>query len=436
MLAGAAALVAVVPAFATPPAPALPAAVSPPPAAAAASPALPPLQSEEEALRQDGGEYAARYGVDLDEAMRRLRAQEESLAETDRLQRVHANRLAGIFIEHRPEYRIVVLLTGSKRVRDRTILAGGKIVPVVFRTGARATRTELVEALGRHAGPIRSLLPGAQGMGVDQRRGELVLMVRPEQAKRYGVGAMAARLEAVTGVPGRIRIIDEADRDLGIEGGGRVDGIDTVSGRRNYCTTGFVVTDGARSGILTAAHCPDVLTYHDPAGGRSELPFIGQWGWSFQDVQVNASAAARQPWFFADSKKQAVRALAGARSRAATRAGDVVCHRGERSGYSCAEVELTEYAPPGDLCGGPCAPVWVTVAGPSCGGGDSGGPVFRGTIAYGIVKGGTYRPSGSCAFYYYMSVDYLPDGWSLVRADRNGSGIGVHPEGQGAPSSD
>ena len=30
---------------------------------------------------------------------------------------------------------------------------------------------------------------------------------------------------------------------------------------------------------------------------------------------------------------------------ASTRAGEVVCRRGESAGYSCAEVELTDYAP-------------------------------------------------------------------------------------------
>jgi hypothetical protein len=82
------------------------------------------------------------------------------------------------------------------------------------------------------------------------------------------------------------------------------------------------------------------------------------------------------------------------RNRTSTRAGDIVCHRGEHSGYSCAEVELVDYAPPGTLCAGPCDPVWVTVAGPKCAGGDSGGPVFSGTIAFGILKGGSYRRDG------------------------------------------
>jgi hypothetical protein len=58
--------------------------------------------------------------------------------------------------------------------------------------------------------------------------------------------------------------------------------------------------------------------------------------------------------------------------------------------------------------------VWVTVRGPSCRNGDSGGPVFTGTTALGIVKGGNYAGNGRCNFYYYMSTDYLPPGWSLL----------------------
>jgi hypothetical protein len=30
------------------------------------------------------------------------------------------------------------------------------------------------------------------------------------------------------------------------------------------------------------------------------------------------------------------------------------------------------------------------------------------------MKGGSYRSDGSCAFYFYMSTDYLPAGWRLL----------------------
>jgi len=149
---------------------------------------------------------------------------------------------------------------------------------------------------------------------------------------------------------------------------------------------------------------------------RSQLPlkFLGQWGWGYQDVQLHVSEQPLQPLFYADTAKTVARAVTGARNRTSTRVGDVVCHRGERTGYSCAEVELVDFAPSGDLCGGACLATWVAVAGPTCKGGDSGAPVFNGTTAFGLVKGASYRGDGSCIFYFYMSTDYLPAGWSLL----------------------
>lgn len=184
------------------------------------------------------------------------------------------------------------------------------------------------------------------------------------------------------------------------------------------CTAGFVVTDGTRTAIATAAHCPDTLRVRDADDREQVMPFGGQWGWGNQDVQVNVSAAPLAPTFFADTGRSISRPVTGAQPRAGVRAGDVVCHRGERTGYSCSLIELTDFAPAGDLCGGACLPTWTTVTGPACKGGDSGAPVFLGTTAYGIVKGGSYRADRSCAFYFYMSTDYLPTGWRLLTASQ------------------
>jgi len=388
------------------------------PAAAAAQPVAEhaPVQAPADALAEDAREYARTHDVSLAEALRRLRAQEESVAATDRLQQIYRHRLAGISIEHRPEFRIIVLLTGGEPVPDQAFLAGGTTLPVVFRTGAPATRDQLVSALRANQAVIRSAHPRTQGVGVDQRTGELVLLLNAGTADRAELPAMEAELEALTGVPVSVRLLDRADVDLGIEGGARVEGVDPANGRRYACTTGFVVTDGERTGVVTAAHCPDALTYYDPAGGQIPLTFVGGWGARHQDVQVHVGTPAEQPLFYADGAKKVARPVTGQRTLSGTRAGEAVCRRGETSGYSCSSVELTDFAPPGDLCGGPCEPVWLTVAGPSCRGGDSGGPIFSGTIAFGITKGGSYDRTGRCNFYYYMSTDFLPDGWSLLLA--------------------
>lgn len=375
----------------------------------------PVIQTAPEARARDAAEYARQFGVAQDEAERRLAAQEESVPATDRLAAQYRARLTGIVIEHRPRYRIVVYLAGDVPVPEQRIVAGGMAVPVVFRTGARATRDRAITAMTYHQGTIRAALPEPPGMGYDPRTGALVLTVGRSTAPN-GTERLEDRLEAIAGVPVELRVIERVDVNLSPAGGARVFGTSPDDGKRYVCTTGFAVTDGTRTAMTTAAHCLDALTYAGPGGERVPLDYVGQWGWGYRDVQINASTEPLAPVFFADTAKTLLREVTGARTRAATRSGDFVCHRGERTGYSCAVVELTDFAPAGDLCGGPCLPTWVTVAGPNCKGGDSGSPVFSGGTAFGIVKGASYRSDGNCAFYFYMSTDYLPVGWSLLTA--------------------
>ena len=376
---------------------------------AAANAQVQPGQTQEQALAEDAEQYAAQFGVTPGEALRRLKAQQASAEATEGIAREFASRLAGISIEHAPAYRIVVLLTGSEPVPDRTS-AG---VPSIFRTGAKATHAEGIAALRRHLIDLRNDLPNARGAGYDQRTGQVVLLVTPTDASRLGVDAIRARAEQVSGVPVRVVVNDLNESNMSVDGGGRVEGLNLQTRRRNLCTTAFVVTNGETSAITTAAHCPDELTYVDRDGTTVPLPMIGSWGAAYRDVQINGSPNSPDPLFYSNRGAGTLRRLVSWRNVANTRAGDFVCHYGESSGYSCSVVELTDYAPPGDLCGGPCSPTWVTVRGPTCVPGDSGGPVFSGGVAFGIAKG-INRRDDRCEFYYYMSTDYLPDGWQLL----------------------
>jgi hypothetical protein len=373
------------------------------------------VQTREEALVQDAGEYAGFYGVPPEEALRRLRAQHGSVAATDAIARRYRDRLAGISVQHRPDYRYIVYLTGDDPVPEARIRAGGTQIPIVFRTGAKASRDRVVWAITYHQAAIRAALPSPPSMGLDPRTGELVVIVgNAIAAAEGGAAALDAELEKLTGVPVQIRVIEQTERNLGLHGGGRLSGINPGDGKRYLCTTGFAVTDGTRGGITTAAHCLDDMTYYDPQRRPTPLTFIGQWGWGYHDIQIHAGVAPERPLIYADTARTIERPMETQLSKPSTRAGDFVCHRGESSGYSCAEIELLDFAPAAELCGGACLPTWVTVAGPRCKGGDSGGPVFSGTTALGVVKGASYRRDGSCAFYFYMSLDYLPAPWALV----------------------
>lgn len=367
------------------------------------------VETQTEALSDDAEQYAAQFGVTPGEALRRLKAQQETVTATDAITREFADRLAGISVEHSPEYRIVVLLTGNGPVADRE--AAG--VRIVFRTGAKATHAQALTALRRHLIDLRSDMPNSRGAGYDQRTGDVVLLVTPQDAKRFGVVAIQARAEQVGGVPVEVVVNDLNEANMSVDGGGRVEGLNVETHRRNLCTTAFVVTNGETNAISTAAHCPDDLTYVDRDGSTVSLPMIGSWGAAYRDVQLNGSANSPDPFFYSNRGAGTLRRVVSWRNVASTRAGDFVCHYGESSGYSCSVVELTDYAPPGELCGGPCSPTWITVRGPSCVPGDSGGPVFSGEIAFGIAKG-VNREGDRCLFYYYMSTDYLPDGWRLL----------------------
>ncbi|MET4664775.1 hypothetical protein [Sphingomonas sp. PvP056] len=384
-----------------------------PPPVASTKPA-PLHETAADALSEDAQEYARQFSVPIAEARNRLVAQEASVTTTDAIADAYRDRLAGIAIEHRPTYRIQVYLTGTEPVADQRVVVGSFSVPVQFRTGARVTRDRVIWAMTNRQAAIRAALRSPPGMGLDPRTGELVITIGSLDA-RDGIDVIRQRIEAIAGVPVQVRAVDHVDVNLAVEGGARVEGVDPGDGKRYLCTSGFAVTDGTRDAITTAAHCVDELSYRDRTGTLVALPFVAQWGWGYRDVQINASPERLEPTFFADTAKTRVRTVTGTRSRASTRAGDFVCHRGERTGYSCAVVQLTDFAPAGDLCGGACLPTWVAVAGPTCKGGDSGSPVFTGTTALGIVKGASYRRDGSCAFYFYMAVDYLPEGWAILR---------------------
>ncbi len=373
------------------------------------------VQTREDSLQQDAAEYARTYGVPLPEAIRRLTAQQESVPAIDAIAERYRDRLAGISVQHSPDYRFIVYLTGTDPVPISWVTAGATQVPVQFRTGAKANRDRVVWALTHYQAAIRAALQSYPSMGVDPRTGELVVIAgRTAVEQAGGAAALDTRLTQLTGVPVQVRELDLVARNLGPQGGGRLDGTDPVSGKRYRCTSGFLVTDGARTGITTAAHCLDDLSYFDPQRRATPLTFVGQWGWGYHDVQIHAGPAPARPLFYADTARTIERPVEGQRSKTSTRAGDFVCHRGEATGYSCAEVTLLDFAPSGELCGGFCLPTWVAVAGPTCKQGDSGGPVFSGTTAFGIVKGATFRSDGSCAFYFYMSLDYLPAPWSLL----------------------
>lgn len=374
-----------------------------------------PVQSAEQAIAADAQAYARSTGVSQGEAVRRLRMQRDMGDLIEQLRAAHKGRLAGIVVDHEPNYRLRVRLTGPEAVAERKVPLGGSELPVAFETGAKATYEGLRGSLRANQAAVARLYPNLAGIGIDESTSEIVVTVNaPAAPDAEAARAKGGELQTILGQPFRIEITDSYPVMHDVRGGSLVS--PTTAG---HCTSAFVVKNTAgTTGVTTAAHCGNTLNYYNP--NMTSIPLTLVAGSEYldadQDVQVHTSAYVERPEFYWDDGKTAARTLTGRRLRSSTAFNDNVCHRGETTGYSCGYVQQTDYAPynpTNPLCGGPCSAVYIRLTGATleCAGGDSGGPWFASTVAFGIHKGG---PATGCAYAYYMTTDTISSGWSLL----------------------
>lgn len=372
--------------------------------------------SRGEAMRRDAQALAESRGINLGEAMKAVQAQDGIGDEIQKLQQEYSGRIAGTYMVYEPEFKLVVRLKGQAPVNRRLLKLADGDVPVEFETGAAATAEELVEAYQRNLAAIRTLFPTLQGLGTDERTGEVTVVVQATGSASETVRGKKDDLFKLLGHPVRIEVVERPFQDLDVRGGSK---ITASSGAQ--CTSGFTVKNSSGvTAMTTASHCEGMNTYYNPNGTTIGLTFVTEVRDADQDVEIHTSGYVERAEFYADSATTA-RVLTGRRLRSSTSAGNQVCHRGTATGYSCGYVQLTNFTPTyAGACGSvACAAVWVLVDGDAttkCYNGDSGGPVFASQTAFGLLKGGDTSGTGAgqCNYFIYMSTDFLPSGWSLL----------------------
>ena len=154
---------------------------------AAADSASKNSESADSRTESDIASYAKEFGTSIDEAARRSRilAARGNLAID--LRNEFESRFAGSYLEHVPDLRIVVRLTGNSPVSSRLAVNDEGSIPIAFLTDARATLEELEAALDAHQKALYSKIPALQGLYADERTGDIVLVVHaPEvESKAY-----------------------------------------------------------------------------------------------------------------------------------------------------------------------------------------------------------------------------------------------------------
>lgn len=423
-------------------------------------PENPQILSAEEALVIDGRAYAERYGVSLEEGMRRMAIMAEGQNEINEVARQNAGDLAGVYFTHGQDFGVVVrLVEGRSRPNQtlsvaprganrraaaaepgnlarrlgvtsdnveaaRSVMSQDLRLPVRFQGNGRVNRRSVRDAISRHYERFEAAYPSLQGIGYDEARGVVVLQIL---ASDRGV-AVPQPLAALLPVPVETEVLPAPLTPAAARGGTTIYWGGTTS---LNCTAGFIgINPAGARGIVTAGHCVDPTwtggyDYID-AGRRYRLVggFLRRDD-SGADIMFWGlpSGLTAVPEFYGN-RNEAARVLTGRRTISSTNAtvtdnvsqGSVVCFYGMRTGptfgQSCGEVTYKGYA----LGGG--TGYYVQIEGTmTCNSGDSGAPVFAWNTAFGIVRGCSplATTAGGTRYMTYTSTDALyAHGYSLA----------------------
>ena len=420
-----------------------------PPTPEAPAAALEPVElTEAEALAQDAAIYSRAYDVSLDEAMRRLLVMHDSADQVASIERGNSDKVAGMAFVNRGEFSLRVHSTSAMsapgelrrrgrpmkvgkprrelaatnraarvKIDDATVakaeaaIAADSAAPVRVVANAKANRGQLQSQLKREL-PRLEALPGFEFATLDESIGGILVMFNGDPATQP---EREAEVAAILSAPFTVNFAPGGFKDVAIYGGMTVQELG-----QTFCMTGFsaIRSSDQKSGVITAAHCatPNQITIRDSGGSTYNLTQGLKKQDNFGDIMFLSGTPTATAQFRYDSTGS-LRTVTGTRSRSATAVsngtisspgttiGSFVCHLGQdynRSTYhvqSCGEVIATG-SPSGyndtDKTSGGYVLVRNTQSGAGtvrstgygtlkCFRGDSGGPWFANTIAFGVT---------------------------------------------------
>ncbi len=173
---------------------------APTPTPSPISPASTPVVSE--ALLQDARHYAADMGVDLAEAVRRLQAQRTIGELGADLEANEQPTFGGLWIQHKPEYKVVVAFTRDGEETIRPYIQGTSLAGMVEVREVEATLSELREAQ-RDAGAILKRLGIRASSGIDITNNVVQLYLSEADEEELDAGLKKSGLK----LPDKVEVV-------------------------------------------------------------------------------------------------------------------------------------------------------------------------------------------------------------------------------------
>jgi len=162
---------------------------------------------KQEALNQQAEFIARHSGLPYEDVQRQLRLQISRGSLVGDLREEFKERLAGIYAEHYPIDRIVVRLTGDEPVTSRKLQFGDDPLVVDFVVAQAQTLAELLDAIQKNTAILKQCFQRLQGIGPDERTGEVVLDISASDGEPENSEKMHAIAQKILGVPVRINML-------------------------------------------------------------------------------------------------------------------------------------------------------------------------------------------------------------------------------------
>lgn len=344
--------------------------------------------------------YAKHYGVTIDVAILRLELQESFPDLGPALESSEQETFGGLWIQHEPEYKIVVAFThdGEKTIANYNKYIPAKVSPYIE---VKKVNRSLVELISDQDKLLTSLK--SQGIQVNSRVDVINNCVSLDVTKSDENKFNAARQNDKLDIPSNLKInFVEGLAVLATDIYGGLT-LQQSEGGGDFGTSGFAVVNSAGTkGIATAAHLLTVVYYNGvflPV--QNPRLYYGSW-----DCQWHICPGLTVQNKVKYSSAGYTISILATKSRDAQNIGDVVSKYGMTTGYTVGQITSKTAVLDVPLT----SPTWIEVSNTygypkMAERGDSGGPwfTFTGGTAYGITSSvSTDRQKA-----YYMAVNYL-----------------------------
>lgn len=331
---------------------------------------IPAVNQDDSSFVKDAKSYASIMGVNFEEAKRRLLLQSEISELNLQLAEKEPYTYGGLWIQHKPDFRVIVLFTHDGETIIRQYIQNGPLTDLVYVITGQSTLIDL-ENTRKQASEItrKSGISFSSAINIPNNQAEIYVQDPDLLTKSL--------LISNAKLPDNLAVIKfkELSRPVTEIWGGE---------ELTTCTSGFAVMGpGGIKGVTTAGHCQDTQAFNGV-----NLPFMSgtvgglfdiQWHRADQDFTVrNLIWDGTYARFIFDVK-----------FRASQSVGEFVCKFGKTSGYACGTIATTSQDG-----------VNVRVDQIVVQGGDSGGPWFWNNTAYGTtISACLLNDNTPCAIY-------------------------------------